>query len=345
VSADDAPTPLYAKGIAGLKVESIRRIWCEGEHNAFPDLQRFGERWYVATREGTVHGIAGFGRVRILASDDGENWESVAMFAEFGDYRRAELSVTADGRLMVLSKFNFYREAAADENRSFDARNHDGKEYHVASRENENRVALSKDGTRWSDIRPVQGARPGAWFYSGVQWRAEWGYAIDRQGRRLYRTRDGLNFEEVSDVPVGNESRIAFKPDGSMVVFFRNGSLAASPPPYSAWTLNEANKQGPHSYGGPGILALPNGRVFTASRHRVETAALDAPEIEKEYVDGTALFELAGEKLAPRLLIPGGGDRGYTGLAWHDGHLWMAYNAPSRDADKSCIYLAKIKLP
>jgi hypothetical protein len=246
---------------------------------------------------------------------------------------------------MVLSKFNAYTKAEPGENKSFAVRKNDGSEHQVVSRSAENRVAFSKDGTEWTAIRPVEGTRQGAWFYSGVQWRGELGYAIDRQGRMLYRTRDGLQFEAVSEVPVGNESRIAFKPDETMVVFFRNGSLATSKPPYAEWTLNEANKQGPHSYGGPGIIALPDGRVWTASRHRLGKDLFDAAGVKNEHIDGTALFELVGEQLRPRLVIPGDGDRGYNGLVWHEGFLWMAYNAPSREADKSCIYLARIKLP
>ena len=170
------------------------------------------------------------------------------------------------------------------------------------------------------------------------------GYAIDRQGRKLYRTRDGVHFEPVRDVPVGNESRISFLPDETMVVFFRNGSLATSPAPYTSWRVNERNKQGPHSYGGPGILALPDGRVWTASRPRIDPQAFDFPPDENVFPDGTVLFQLEGERLAPKLLIRGGGDRGYNGLAWHDDLLWMVYNAPSREAGKSCIYFAKIRL-
>lgn len=343
-AADDAPVPVYAKGEDHLKVEWIRRIWCCGQHNAFPDLERINDRWFAATREGTAHGIAGFGKVRVIASDDGRQWESVALYDGFGDYRRGELSVTADGRLMLVAKFNFYEKAGSEEKKPISAEDHDGKTHQVVTAGYENRAAFSKHGTTWTDMQPIKGTHPRAWFYSGVQWHDGVGYAIDRQGRRLYRTKDGIHLEEVSEVPVGNESRIGFLPDGTMVVFFRNGSLAKSPPPYTQWSLNEQNKKGPHSYGGPGIIALPDGQVWTASRHRIEPGDFAYGE-ENPFPDGTALFKLQGEQLAPKLLIRGGGDRGYNGLVWHDGFLWMAYNAPSREADKSCIYLAKIKLP
>jgi len=340
---DDAPRPIYTKG-AQLRVLGIKRIWSEGRHNAFPDIQRFRDRWFVATREGTAHGISGFGRVRIIASDDGERWRSVALFDGFGDYRRGELSVTADGRLMLTAKFNVYGKADDTAGRTYQASDHTGKQHEVLTAGAENRVAFSDGGVHWTEMQAVKGTHPSAWFYSGVQWSGDVGYAIDRQGRKLYRTRDGVHFEPVSEVPVGNESRISFLPDETMVVFFRNGCLAASPTPYTEWTVNERNKQGPHSYGGPGILALPDGQVWTASRHRIDPQAFDFPPEENVFPDGTVLFQLEGERLAPKLLIRGGGDRGYNGLAWHEDLLWMVYNAPSREAGKSCIYFAKIRL-
>lgn len=339
---DEPPRPIYAKD-ASLKVQWIKRIWSEGPHNAFPDVERFREKWFVATREGTAHGISGFGRVRVLMSEDGEHWKSVALFDAFGDYRRGELSVTADGRLMLTSKLNIYGKADEKADRTYTALDHAGQTHEVSTQKAENHVAFSEDGIRWTKMQPVQGAAPSAWFYSGVQWIGKKGYAIDRQGRRLYQTQDGIHYEPVSEVPEGNESRISFLPDQTMIVFFRNGSLAKSPPPYTQWTFNQKNKKGPHSYGGPGILALKTGDVWTASRHRIDPEAFRFPADENVFPDGTALFKLEGDQLVPQLLIRGGGDRGYNGLVWYDGHLWMVYNAPSREMKKSCIYFAKIQ--
>jgi len=344
VRADDTPPPIYAKDHAGVEVEWIQRIWCADEHNAFPDIERFKNRWYVAMREGTAHGISGFGRVRVISSADGKQWKSVAVFGDDGDYRRPELSVTPDGRLMVVTKFNFYEKAAADEKRVIEARDRKGKVHRVVSRRYENRVAFSADGDRFGDIEPVTGTHEKAWFYSGVQWYEGTGYAIDRKGRALYSTRDGEDFQKVSEVPVGNESRIGFHADGTMVVFFRNGSLATSQPPYNRWSVNEHNRKGPHSFGGPGIVVSPGGDVWTASRHRIDPNDFAFPRGENEFPDGTVLFKLQGDTLVPKLLIRGGGDRGYNGLVLHEGYLWMVYNAPSKELRKSCIYLSKIAI-
>jgi hypothetical protein len=293
--------------------------------------------------------VSGFGRVRIISSANGENWRTAAVFEGFGDYRRGALSVTPDNRLLVTCKFNIYREAdAADRKKLEQAVDHQGNAHPVAVQGHEDRVAFSKDGVDWATIEPMRGTEPGSWFHGGIQWCAGVGYAIDRQlgGRStLYRTQDGLNFETVSrEVPAGNESHLSFLPDRTMIAFFRNGSLATSPPPYQQWALNTADKQGVHSHAGPCILALPSGDVWAASRFSItDSQAFDLPEKQKR-LDGTVLFKLLGERLVPKLLIPGGGDRGYSGLAWQDGFLWIAYNAPSREAGgKSAIFFAKIK--
>jgi hypothetical protein len=210
------------------------------------------------------------------------------------------------------------------------------------------RAAFSKDGAEWTPIQAVRGAHSKS---CGVQWHKGVGYAIDRRlgaASSLYRTKDGLNFELVStDIPAGNESRHSFLPDGTMIAFFRDGSLATSPPPYQKWALNAANKggiRGIHSHGGPMVLALPNGDVWAACRYSFpEGQGFDIPT-KSDRLDTTALFKLVGDKLVPKMAIPGGGDRGYNGLAWRDGCLWMAYMAPAPESgDKSSIFFAKIK--
>ena len=61
------------------KLVSVRKIWDRGgEHNAFTDLVRFKDRWYCVFREGKDH-VSPDGAVRILTSNDGEDWESAAL--------------------------------------------------------------------------------------------------------------------------------------------------------------------------------------------------------------------------------------------------------------------------
>src|ERR1041384_3555357 len=83
-------------------VEPVRKIWDQGGHNAFTDLVRFRERWYCVFREGKGH-ASGAGVIRVLTSADGKAWQSAAVVEKTDvDLRDPHLSITPDGRLMLV---------------------------------------------------------------------------------------------------------------------------------------------------------------------------------------------------------------------------------------------------
>ena len=96
---------------AVIEVPSTR-IWSEAPHSAFVDLIRFRARFYCAFREGSGHvpGEKGSdGAVRVIVSSDGEEWASAAHIVEEGvDLRDPKLSVTPDGRIMVVMGGSVY---------------------------------------------------------------------------------------------------------------------------------------------------------------------------------------------------------------------------------------------
>jgi hypothetical protein len=88
---------------AESEVVSLVKIWDAGKHNAFTDLIRWRDTWYCTFREAEGH-VGGDGKLRVLASDDGQKWESVALIGETGiDLRDPKLSITPDGRLMIVA--------------------------------------------------------------------------------------------------------------------------------------------------------------------------------------------------------------------------------------------------
>jgi hypothetical protein len=98
-NAAQAPAPVLV---------GVSRIWDAGAHNAFTDLIRWRERWYCTFREGADH-VGGDGRIRVLASDDGERWTSAALVGEAGiDLRDPKLSITPDGGLMMVAGGSVY---------------------------------------------------------------------------------------------------------------------------------------------------------------------------------------------------------------------------------------------
>src|SRR5438067_6645918 len=221
--------PLPAAGPPSPRLElvgGVTRIWDAGRHNAFTDLVRFGGRWFCTFREADAH-VGGDGKLRVLSSADGTRWESVALLAEAGiDLRDPKLSVTPDGRLMVVAGGSVY------EGKTLKGR--------------QPRVAFSKDGREWTPTRRVLGE--GDWL-----WRVTWhggkcyGVSYNASQRdttaakdaaksgsappgpadwklKLWVSADGEKYDLLThlDVPGHpNETTLRFGPGGEMVALVR----------------------------------------------------------------------------------------------------------------------------
>ena len=128
-------------------VVSVAKIWDQGNHNAFTDLIRWHGKWYCTFREADAH-VGGDGKLRVLESVDGNQWDSIALVAEKGiDLRDPKLSITPDDRLMITAGGSVY----------------DGKT--LLGRQP--RVAFSKDGREWT--APQRVLTEGEWL-----WRVTW---------------------------------------------------------------------------------------------------------------------------------------------------------------------------
>lgn len=297
------------------------RIWDKAPHNAFTDLLYQNDRWYCVFREGSRH-VSPDGSLRVIVSDDGKKWESLALVTHpIEDLRDAKISVMPDGQLML----NGAGMQAEKEIR-----------YHSFS-------WFSGDkGKNWSKENPI--GDPGFWL-----WRAQWhkgqsysmGYRTDRERTnriaRFYRSKDGKNYETL--IPELNvekgvgEDQILFLKDDSALCLFRHETgdkmafLGKSKPPYNQWEWTKMNKR----IGGPNMIQLPDGKIIAATR----------------LYDGgtrTSLSWLDPETatLTECLKLPSGGDTSYAGMVWKDGLLWVSYY--SSHEEKTCIYLAKVKI-
>ena len=97
-----------AKALPTLR--STAKIWERSPHNALTDLIHFQNRWLCTFRESNQHVYGENGKIRIIASSDKQNWSSLAYFEEKGiDLRDPKLSVTPDGRLMLLVGGSVYK--------------------------------------------------------------------------------------------------------------------------------------------------------------------------------------------------------------------------------------------
>jgi len=302
------------------EIVSVKRIWDAAPHSAFTDLIRFHDKWYCTFRESEAH-VGGDGKLRVIESTDGDNWASAALLTEEGvDLRDPKLSITADGRLMIVAGGSIY----------------EGRKL-VGRRP---RVAFSKDGRRWSAPQPV--LSEGEWL-----WRVTWhdgraygvSYAMtsktDADWRlTLWSSKDGIQYERITALEVTgspNETTLGFMPDGEMIALVRReggnarGWIGRSRKPYTEWTWHETG----HRLGGPDFIRLPDGRMWAASRGYDKEAK-------------TVLAAFGPTTYEPVLTFPSGGDCSYPGLAWHDNLLWVSYY--SSHEGKSSIYLARISI-
>ncbi|MDC0936775.1 hypothetical protein OAS39_10855 [Pirellulales bacterium] len=304
---------------------SVNRIWNQAPHNAFTDLVRFDDAFYVAFREGTTHGVPGVGQpggaLRVLRSDDGLAWMSTALIegAANEDLRDAKLSVTPVNQLMLEG-------AMAP---------------HASPSERQSRAWFSDDGQVWSPSIDIGDANYWLW---GVQWHDDLAYSIgygpttinsQSWTTRLYRSSDGANFQThvpTLTTPGGtSEGALLFRDDDSAVAlvrrdaFSQSARVGVSSGDFTQWTWQDSGVR----VGGPELIEIPDGRIVAATR----------------LYDGGArtalsfLDPLSGA-LDEFLELPSGGDTSYPGMVWHDERLWVSYY--SSHEGKSSIYLAQV---
>jgi hypothetical protein len=154
---------------------------------------------------------------------------------------------------------------------------------------------------------------------------------------RLYRSRDGRNWERVTQTDAGggyvNEAAFAFEPDGRCVVLLRreggDSRLGLARPPYTEWTWSDLGER----FNGPTLLRLPDGRLLAAGRSK---ALADSAQTVAGWLTADP------PALRPVLTLPSQHETGYPGLVLHNGRVWASYY--SSQSGKCAIYIAELEL-
>jgi len=314
-----------------------KMIWDKAPYNAFTDIIKFKGRMYCTFREGSGHvpGKTGSnGEIRILVSRAGDKWKSLALLKKDGiDLRDPKLSVTPDGRLMIISGGSIYRGDTLL-----------ARYPHVSFSD--------KSGSRFSTPEKVNLAGDIRSAFAWI-WRVTWhdgvGYGIDyeigpkeRRGPTklfLVSTKDGRNYSLVHEFHVDgfpNESTIRFDNDGQMYVLIRReledklGVLAVSKPPFDDWTFHKLSIP----LGGPNFIFLGHDRLLIGTRAFRQTQG------RRETYTGLFVTDLDG-KIYDSMPLPSGDDTGYPGLLNDDNTLWVTYYSNHQNHHTS-IFLAKI---
>lgn len=318
-----------------LEQIEVRKIWDAGAHNAFTDLIRFKDQWFCSFREGDDH-VGGDGKLRVLTSTDGQQWTSAALLTEEGiDLRDPKLSITSDGRLMMVAGGSVYRGTKTLHGRR-------------------PRVAFSTDGRTWTTPQAV--VNEGDWLWR-VTWHKGRAYGVvyslvppqpkgtDKPNSaewslRMVESEDGLTWRDVADLEVPgrpNETTIRFQEDGTCIALVRREGtkdhpdkhawIGTSKPPYKEWSWKDAGQH----IGGPNFIILPDGQMIAGGRTHADPKG-----------PRTAIGALTKESYKPQLTFVSSGDNSYPGFVWHGGDLWVSYY--SSHEGKTNIYLAKVKV-
>lgn len=310
---------------------SIQKIWDHAPHNAMTDLIRFQNTWYCTFRESNKHVKGSDGKIRILTSQDSVIWSTAAIFTEDGiDLRDPKLSITPDGRLMLLMGGTEY-----------------SPEHTYISRQP--RISFSTDGVKWTKQTKILEPHEWLWrvtWYHGRAYGVSYRYSdpTDRYAEwlvNLFQSDDGIHYEKITPLAVEgypNEATIHFNEAGEMIMLLRRDDpndssayIGVSSPPYVEWNWVSTKRY----FGGPNFIVLPSGKMWAAGRLLFKTPYIT---LEK-----TALARMAQESLKPTLILPSGGDTSYPGMVYHQGYLWVSYY--SSHELNTAIYLAKLQLP
>jgi hypothetical protein len=318
----------FAAPPVAAELVEVKKIWDQGPHNAFTDLARWNDSFYCAFREGRGH-VSTDGKIRILQSRDTDTWAPAALVSLEGcDLRDAHLSVTPDGRLMLVGG--------------------------VAPRKQDNQsaptgtfVSFSSDGRQWSEPRIV--VEPGRWLWC-VTWNKGRAYGVsytagkgDDRYLDLLVSDDGIHYEphvpRLFEQGYPTEVTLRFDADGTCYALVRrdrreNGPssalLGVSQPDYKQWYWKDLGTDF-NGFGGPNFIQIPGAYWLAAGRMHDGGAH-------------TALccIDVRNGTMTRLVKLPSGGDTSYPGLVWHNNLLYMSYYS-SHEA-KTSIYLAKLKI-
>ncbi|MDZ4289195.1 MAG: sialidase family protein, partial [Prosthecobacter sp.] len=321
---------------------NIRRVFHNGEHNAFTDLCRFHGQLYLTFRScPDGHMVFPTASTIILRSkDEGATWEQVHRFSvKDRDTRDPHFLVFRD-RLFVYTG-TWYSGPAKIEPKDYDMNKMLGF------------AAGSDDGTTWKSPVMLEGT------FGHYIWRAATfgdkaylcgrrkpGFDIAANGEGdkvqslMLESDDGLVWKQRAyfQESAGDETAFLFEKDGGVIAVGRHGGgknaqLLRSKPPYTEWNRKELDRP----IGGPLVVKWGE-RIMVGGR-----------KTTKEGGPKTALYWLVGDGLQQFAEFPSGGDNSYPGFVELTNNRALVSYYSSHELDASgkvitAIYLAELTL-
>ncbi len=326
--------------LPGVRVENVRRVYHNGEHNAFTDLIRWrGKFWLTFRSCPDGHMVHPTSTIRVLNSDDAQTWTEVHRFSvPRRDVRDPHFLEFRD-RLFIYTGTWWSGDGPLPRDR-YDLNQHLGY------------AVFTGDGETWSEPRVLEGT------YGHYIWRAathgdraylcgrrKLAYTDEEGGAGaspvvqsvMLESEDGLIWRHHSlfQETRGDETAFLFEPDGSLLAVSRSGGqpaqLVRAAPPW----IEKTRRDLPEYIGGP-LLARWGDRLLVGGRRNLE----DRGPV-------TTLQWLNDGELTPFAELPSGGDNSYPGFVTLDDGRGLVswYSSHERDSDGgviTAIYLAEL---
>ena len=304
-----------------VELSNVRRVFHNGEHNAFTDLTVFNGAFYMAFRScPDGHGVSPNASIVILSSKDTKTWKEVHRFnVPERDTRDPHFLVYKD-KLFVYTGTWFSGKTTINDNKGLDLNLHLGY------------TVFSEDGHTWSQPRILEGTF-GHYIWRAASFagkaylcgRRKVGFAVEPRGEPdqvesiMLESEDGLIWRKGATFQQtrGDETAFLFERDGNILAIGRRGSAKAqllrSKPPYKQWQRHTLDRY----IGGP-LVVKWGGRIVVGGRHFTKAG----PK--------TSLCWLAGKTLHEFTQLPSGGDNSYPGfiqitpsravVSWYSSH-------------------------
>ncbi len=354
-------------------IERIQKIYSDGRHNVFTDMERWKGAYYVAFRNGNGHARPGpaevQGKVFVIRSTDLREWEVCARISTPGDDRDPALLHLGD-ELGVY----FCTVVPQDPDQSG---NYEGG-LGVRPDSVQSHMAFTSDGTTWSAPEPVHERDYVFWQverFGDVCYATSWGHGSQQGTVKLVRSPDGHGWENAAAIQPGsfpNETGLWMTEDGALQLVSRAltremSHLSQSAPPYADWETSQLN----YTVHCPVMRPVGDelwvaGKTITAqlpssvevppepSPEKIASLARQDERLAKTPQDWhTVIWRLRGGYLDPLLVLPSRGDCGYPGLVVEEDRVLMSFYSqhdidagptPVDGENANEIYLAEIAL-
>ena len=327
-----------------LTVDSVRQVYNDGNHNAFTDLCRFKDRYYLTFRScPDGHGLHPSSSIVVLSSDDRIIWRKVHQFDRCGlrrDVRDPHFVVLRDALFVYTGTWL----VDAEDPKKQELNDHRGY------------CAWSQDGETWQGPRFAEGTQ-GHYIWRGATYgdrmylcgRRKRGLAVlptlEEVGRltesALLVSDDGFSFTTAGlfRESYGDETAFLFEEDGSLVALHRGypgpepAWVCRSRPPFEEWTRTKLGR----NVGGP-MLVKWGDRYLVGGRKTVDRSR-----------PTTVLYWLVNDQLVEIAELPSGGDNSYPGFVQLSPDRAMLSYYSSHEGSgtslaPSAIYMAELRL-